>query len=190
MIKTKPHSKIPAEFVPASLKWSKVVELAIVVVLFVIGVIWLGGAYPNEDPLWFRPVFDEQPLIIRIHYHGLTRELRPGDPAFAELVAVINSEIVHHAGYQEGLQPRAQSLDYYENRGYSIQLFYPAKVQIHTRQFFPAADRLMIAIEGSYNYIGTPLLFRGTEDSWLPGGLGLKSIDGIRAAVDKVLAGQ
>ena len=105
-------------------------------------------------------------------------------------MAAINSEIVHHAGYQEGLQPRDQSLDYYETKGYSIQLYYPAQVQIHTRQFFPAADRLMIAIDGSYNYVKTPLLFRGNEDWWLPGGLGLKSIDGIRAAADKVLAGQ
>ncbi len=63
-------------------------------------------------------------------------------------------------------------------------------MQIHTRQFFPAARKLMITIEGAFNWSRTIILFQGNAERYLPGGLALTNIDAVKAQVDQALAQQ
>jgi len=150
--------------------------------------VWLFGGFGNRDPLWFLTVFDEKPSAIRIYRDGATRDVLPGQPGFEELVAAINAEVAQHAGYYEGLAPSGDSLASYVERGFAVEIVYPRPVQVHTRFYFPQANRLLVAIDGSYNYLKVPLLFRASADRWLPGGLALTSVERIRAAVDAVMA--
>ena len=166
----------------------KIIEFALILAAFFVAVIWFGGAYTNQDPLWFYPVFEAQPTAVRIYYYGATRELRPGEAGYEQLVSVINTEIVRHAGYVESLYPHGDSLEHYQTKGYAIELEYAAPVRLHTHYFFPAARRLMIAIDGSFNYTDFIILFRGSTKNYLPGGIALKNIDGLRAAVEAVMA--
>ena len=176
------------DFRSPSRRWRSALELVAVVVLFMAGVVWFGGAFPNRDALWFYARFDEQPAYIRIYHYGTVREIGPADSGFGPLVQAVNADIAQVDGYVESLQPRGTSLESYTQKGYAIELVYRAPVQIHTRQFFPAAPRLLIAIDGSYDYIGYLLLFRGSADMWLPNALALKSLDRTRTAVDAILA--
>ncbi|MCC7358593.1 MAG: hypothetical protein IT317_03900 [Anaerolineales bacterium] len=173
---------------PEGRRGIKVVEFAVVLALFLIALIWFGGAYPNRDALWFQRVFDAQPSLVRIYHYGSTREVLPSDPDYAGLVSAINRAIAQHNGYVESLYPHDDSLSSYQTTGYAIELEYATSVQVHTRQFFPAARRLMIAIDGRFNWTKEIILFRGNAERYLPGGLVLTNIDAVKAQVDQALA--
>jgi hypothetical protein len=159
-----------------------------VLILFLIAAIWVGGAYSNGDPLWFYAKFDQQPAAIRIYHYGEVQELRPDDAGFADLVAAVNAQISQHAGYAESIHPHDSSLEHYQTKGFAVELIYDRAVLVHTRYFFPAAPRLMIALDGSYNYISENLLFRGSLERYLPGGIVLNSTEAIRTTVTQVLS--
>ena len=175
---------------PPGRRGVKVLEFLGVLVVFLTGLFWFGGAYPNRDALWFQRTFEAQPSLVRIYHYGTTRELRPGDPEYAGLVEAINTAIEAHSGYVESLYPHDTSLVSYQTKGYAIELEYAQAVQVHTRQFFPAARKLMIAIDGAYNWTHTIILFRGNAERYLPGGLALTNIDAVMAQVDRALAAQ
>ena len=67
---------------------------------------------------------------------------------------------------------------------------YAQAVHVHARQYFPAARRLMIAIDGAYDWSDTIILFRGNAERYLPGGLALTNIDAVKVQVDQALAQQ
>lgn len=175
---------------PPGRRGVKVLEFVAVLGLFLAGLFWFGGAYPNRDALWFQRTFEAQPSLVRIYHYGTTRELRPGDPEYAGLVEAINTAIEAHSGYVESLYPHDDSLVSYQTKGYAIELEYAEAVQVHTRQFFPAARKLMIAIDGAYNWTHSIILFRGNAERYLPGGLALTNIDAVMAQVDQALAQQ
>ncbi len=175
---------------PPSRRGVKALEFFVVLVLFVGGLFWAGGAYPNRDGLWFNRTFVAQPSRVRIYHYGATRELLPSDPEYSALVTAINHAIEQHSGVVESLYPHDESLASYQATGYAIELEYAEAVQIHTRQFFPAARKLMIAIDGAFNWSHTTILFRGNAERYLPGGLALTNIDAVKAQVDQALAQQ
>ncbi len=169
-------------------KQANISQLLLVTFVFIGLVIWIGGAYSNGDLLWFYPVFNESPSYIIIYRYGKTVEVTTEQPGFDALVKAANAEIPRHVGYQEGLRPANETLEFYQTKGYAIELVYPQPVLIHTRYYFPAARRLFIAIDGSYNYTDLLFLFRGSAQQWLPGGIALVSVDQVRAAADSIIA--
>lgn len=174
--------------IPPKKNKPRVGEVTLITAAFIVVVVWIGGAYSNQDLLWFYGKFEEQPAYIRIYRYGATVDLRPGQPEFDALVAAVNTAVPQHAGYYEGLRPAGDTLDFYQTQGYAIELVYDRPVLIHTRYFFPAARRLMIAIDGSYNYTRQILLFRGSDEQWLPNGIALKNVDQVRSICDAVVA--
>lgn len=171
-------------------RMGSVLELILIVVAILGVIIWIVGGYSNQDPLWFTSGFDERPASIIIYHYGETREVFPSTPGYEDLVAALNASIPQHAGYVESLHPRGDSLDSYTVRGYALELRYAAPVVVHTRYYFPKAVRLFVAIDGSYNYVKAPILFRGGVEKWLPNGIALKDVSGITTIVDQVLASQ
>ncbi len=105
-------------------------------------------------------------------------------------MSAVNTAIEQHSGYVESLYPHDESLVNYQTQGYAIELQYAEAVQIHTRQYFPAARKLLIAIDGAFNWSHTIILFRGNAERYLPGGLALTDIDAVKAQVDQALAQQ
>lgn len=199
--------KVAKEFVPASQNSWKVLELLGWVAVFLAGVVWFGGSYANQDPLWFYAKFEEQPTVICIYKDGAVRELRPGDPHFASLVSVLNQELPHYDGYAESVHPQGvigdlaregctqpakvevtEALTYYRKAGFAIEMAYGHEVQLHTAHFFPEARHLLIALDGPYNYINPYILFRGSSEKYLPNGLILKQPAQTLALVEQILA--
>jgi hypothetical protein len=171
-------------------RWGSVLELLLIVAGVIVIIFWAIGGFSNRDPLWFTSGFDERPTSIIIYHYGETRELFPSSSGYEDLVAALNASIAQNTGYVEGLQPREDSLDSYTLRGYALELRYASPVQVHTRNYFPKAPRLLVAIDGSYNYVKAPILFRGGAEKWLPNGLVLKDVSDITAVVEQVLANQ
>lgn len=177
-----------AEFTPRSRRLTAVLELAAVVVGFLVLAVYIGAASSNQDPLWFYPAFRESPLTVNIYRQGERATLAPNDPGFNTLVAAVNAEVPRHAGYFESLAVSPEQFRHFQERGYAVELVYPGPVQVHTRYFFPAAPRLLIGLDGPYNYTRAVLLFRGSNERWLPGAIALESAEQTRAAADAVLA--
>jgi hypothetical protein len=171
-------------------RWGSVLELLLIVAGIISVIFWIVGGFSNRDPLWFTTGFDERPSSIIIYHYGETREIFPSTPGYEDLVAALNASIPQHAGYVESLYPHDDSLDSYTLRGFALELKYASPVQVHTRYYFPKSVRLFVAIDGSYNYVKVPILFRGGVEKWLPNGIALKDVSGITAAVDRVLAAQ
>ena len=164
-------------------------EMIVVTGLVLVAIGWCAGGFGNRDPLWFTSTFDARPAAIRIYHYGEVRDVQPGQPGFEELVAALNAEIPQHAGYYENVAPTGSSLASYLEDGFALEVRYPQPVQVHTRFFFPASDRLLIAIDGSYNYFHVAsLLFRGSPAQWLPGGLALSGVERIKSAAEQALA--
>jgi hypothetical protein len=175
---------------PPARRGVKALEFGVILALFIGTMFWFGGAYPNRDAMWFKRSFEAQPSVVRIYHYGTTREVLPDDPEYAGLVSAINTAIEQHSGYVESLYPHDDSLANYQTEGYAVELEYAEPVQVHTRQFFPAARRFMIAIDGAFNWSHTIILFRGNAERYLPGGLALTNIDAVKAQVDQALAQQ
>lgn len=186
-LKAEPY---PKDVQDPTRSFGKVFEMLGIVALFLLAVVWFGGAYPNRDPAWFSTDFTAQPSIICFYYHGQVRALRPSDPTYAEWVARLNREMVRHDGYAESVHPGGepgnltnngcqlpaaekpdQTLTHYRLKGIAIELEYATNVQVHAPHFFPEARRLMLALEGNYSYIHSSILFRGSPKEYLPSGL-------------------
>lgn len=176
------------EFTPRARRLTAVLELVAIVVVFLVLAFYVIAASSNRDLLWFYPFFDEVPLAVTVYRQGRAVTLTPADPGFDALVAAINAEIPRHAGYFESLAVSPEQMRFFRERGYAVEMIYPAPVQIHTRYFFPAAPRLLIALDGPYNYTNAILLFRGSNERWLPGAIALAGVERTRAVVEALLA--
>lgn len=165
----------------------KMFEPLAVLAAFIVAVVWIGGAYSNQDPLWFMAKFEERPQVVRIYHYGQVSEIHPGDPAYETVVAALNQAIISHAGYAESIHPNGTTLEYYQTKGYAIELDYGRDVLVHTHYFFPRARRLMVALDGSYNYVGQQLLFRGSDERWMPGAIVLEDAQLLRDTFATVL---
>lgn len=180
--------KAPAAARHPATRTVKLVELGVVIVAVTLLAVWLYGSLPNRDLLWLYKSFDAQPSVIRIYYYGQVREITPGQPGFVELVEVINTEIVNHRAGTVSLYPHHDSLTYYQTKGFAVELIYAEPARLHTARYFPPAPVLMIAFDGTFNYTQQTLLFRGTAEGYLPGGVALENVDGVRAAVESLMA--
>lgn len=177
-----------AENTPRARRLAALLELAAIVIGFLIVAFYVIAAASNRDPLWFYPVFDEVPLAVNVYRQGKTVTLTPYDPGFDSLVAAINAEIPHHAGYFESLAVSPEQMRFFRERGYAVEMIYARPVQVHTRYYFPAAPRLLVALDGPYNYLNAILLFRGSNERWLPGAIALAGVEQTRAAAEAILA--
>lgn len=176
-----------ATVTPRARRLSAVLELLGVVALFLVGVIYLGAAAANQDPLWFYPAFDERPATVYVYRYGQALTLAPNDPGYNDLVAAVNADIPRHAGYYESYALSADQAAYFRDKGYAVELVYGRTVRVHTRFYFPPAPRLLIGLDGPYNYTHSVLMFRGSSERWLPGALALQDTARTRAAIEALL---
>ena len=160
-------------------------SLIITSVLVLIGLIWFGIALPDQDWLWFLPVFKEQAARIHLYRDGEQIVLQPGDWGYEEVNEAVN-QIVRHVRAKEplGISPTTQN-EYYE-RFSAVEVFYAEPVLIHTLHGFPKADKYLFPQSG--RHYDPPVVFAGMQRraDYRGGVLVLSSRDRLDEAVDAV----
>ncbi|MGD9101575.1 MAG: hypothetical protein PVF45_13920 [Anaerolineae bacterium] len=135
-------------------------DLAVSMVLALVGLIWLGIAVPDQDWLWFLPIFNERAARIHLYRDGEELVLYPGDAGYEEINEAVN-EIVRHIKAKDSLGISLESLEEYYMRYSAVEVFYPEPVIIHTSHGFPKADKYLFPQSG--RHYDPPVVFAGFQ---------------------------
>lgn len=143
-------------------------DLAVVLVLFILGVVYLVPALNANDPLWFWPWFDAQPREVVIYFNGESRSLRPEDADFAPVVQQVNALIAQRNAYTPmGLS--AETVERYRQQEHAVELHFERPTRIHTAYRFGPGDAYLIPLTGRHSEQHP--IFAGLQGSWLIGAL-------------------
>ena len=162
-------------------------SLILTMALVLFGLVWFGIALPDQDWLWFLPVFNEQAARIHLYRDGEEIMLQPGDWGYEPVNEAIN-QIARHIKAKEplGISPASQQ-EYYE-RFSAVEVFYSEPVIIHTIHGFPKADKYLFPQSG--RHFDPPTVFAGMQSrpDYRGGVLVLASRERLDEAVDAVWA--
>jgi len=164
-------------------------DMIVTAVLVLIGLIWFGIALPDQDWLWFLPVFQEDAARIYLYRDGEKIELRPDDWGYEEVNEAIN-QVVRRVRAKEPLAISPESQQEYYDRFSAVEVFYAEPVLIHTLHGFPKADKYLFPQSG--RHYDPPMVFAGMQrrPDYRGGVLVLGSRDRLDEAVDAVWAAQ
>jgi len=155
------------------------------VAVLMIVLVWLSIALPDQDWLWFLPVFDEEAARIHLYRDGEEIMLFPGDPGYKEVNEAFN-QIVRHITAKEPLGISLESQEEYYTRFSAVEVFYSEPVLIHTIHGFPRADKYLLPQSG--RHYKRPFVFAGMQrrQDYRGGVLVLKSRERLDKAVKAV----
>jgi hypothetical protein len=161
----------------------KIRDLVVSMVLGLVGLVWLGVAVPDQDWLWFLPVFNERATRIHLYRDGEELVLYPGDAGYEEVNEAIN-QIVRHIKAKESVGMSLESLEDYYTRFSAVEVFYPEPVIIHTSHGYPKADKYLFPQSG--RHYDPPVVLAGlqTRVDYRVGALVLESRERLDQAVD------
>jgi hypothetical protein len=162
-------------------------DMIIMVGVVLVGLVWFGIALPDNDWLWFVPVFSEQASRIYLYRDGQEIMLRPGDWGYEEVNEAIN-QTVRHVRAKELLGISLDTQQDYYDRYSAVEVFYAEPVIIHTIHGFPAADKYLFPQSG--RHYDPPVVFAGMQrrPDYRGGVLVLASRERLDEAVDAVWA--
>lgn len=166
-------------------KLSRFLGRVIRIVVVVVALIWLRFALPDQDWLWFLPVFDEQATRIYLYRNGETIILQSGDEGYDEVNEAIN-ETVRSVETKSALKLSLEFQQEYYEQFSAVEAFYSEPVIIHTRHGFPKADKYLFPQSGLHH--DPPVVFGGmqSQPDYRGGILVLASRDLLDEAVDAV----
>lgn len=153
--------------------------------LIVVGLYWFGNALPDQDWLWFLPVFNEEPVRIHLYRDGEQIVLLPDDPGYDMINEAIN-HAVRQVRAKKSLGILPESLEELYERFSAVEVFYTEPVIIHTKHGFPKANKYLFPQSG--HRFDPPMVFAGMqrEPYYRAGALVLASRDRLDEAVQAV----
>lgn len=156
-------------------------------VIVLIGLVWFGIALPDQDWLWFFPVFNEQAARICLYRDGEQIMLQPGDWGYDDVNEAVN-QIVRRVKAKEPLGISPETQDEYYDRFSAVEVFYAEPVIVHTIHGFPEADKYLFPQSG--RHYDPPIVFAGMQrrPDYRGGVLVLDSRERLDEAVDAVWA--
>ena len=159
-------------------------DLFLVVILFLLFLVYLAGALPNNDLLWFWPFFNEKPERIVIHHAGQESVLTPSSLGYIELTQAINSSLSQVKGLQGTVGLSEATMKEYMIKELVLEIFYAEPVLIHLPFLFSRPDSLLIPLTGRLSE--TRVVFGGVDAQYRPGALSLKTTEPIKEALEAI----
>jgi len=159
-------------------------DLFLVVTLFLLALIYLSGALPNEDPLWFWPSFSQEPERIVIHHAGQETVLMASSPGYTELTQAINSCLSQVTGFQSTLGLSEATMKEYMTKELVLEIFYAKPVVIHLPFMFSRPNSLLIPLTGRLSE--AKVVFGGLDAQYRPGALSLKTTEPLKEALKTI----
>jgi len=159
-------------------------DLFLVVILFLLFLVCLAGALPNNDLLWFWPSFNQKPERIVIHHAGQESVLTPSSLGYIELTQAINSSLSQVEGFQGTVGLSEATMKEYMTKELVLEIFYAEPVLIHLPFLFSRPDSLLIPLTGRLSE--TRVVFGGVDAQYRPGALSLKTTEPIKEALEAI----
>lgn len=121
--------------------------------LGVVGLIYFFVGIYTHDPLWFWPVFDQQPSLIVIHCYGQTIRLTPDSPQFIPLTYLINQQLSAERRVDNAsITPETYNDFLQSQTAVSIEMRFSHPIRIHSsRTYLSNVDTLLILLSGEEN---------------------------------------
>lgn len=165
----------------------KILSFVIVMLVIVALSIWFFVALPDQDWLWFLPIFNEQASEIRLYRNGQEIRLFPGDPGYDELNRAINTALSGIKAKLGGGVSEATLEDYY-NKYSAVEVLYDEPIIIHSHHAFRKCDKLLFPLSGRHH--DPPRVFGGSyaRRDYRAGALVLKNPGPLLEAVESVWA--
>jgi hypothetical protein len=153
--------------------------------IILIGLVWFGIALPDQDWLWFFPIFNEQAARIYLYRDGEQIMLQPGDWGYDDVNEAVN-QIVRHVKAKQPLGISPETQEEYYDRFSAVEVFYAEPVIVHTIHGFPEADKYLFPQSG--RHYDPPVVFAGMQrrPDYRGGVLVLSSRERLDEAVDAV----
>ena len=135
-------------------------DMIIMVIVVLVGLVWFGIALPDQDWLWFVPVYNEEASRIHLYRDGEEIMLQSGDWGYEEINEAINQTVRHIKAKEPlGISPESQQ-EYYDQHS-AVEVFYSEPTIIHTIQGFPEADKYLFPQSG--RHYDPPVVFAGFQ---------------------------
>lgn len=147
------------------------------------GLLWAINFLSTGNPLWFSPVQPSYaPDRIVIYSNGEQIELTPGEAAFTQVEAALNtifSDFRSRALISVGLGPG--TVEEYQESGVIVVAFYPEPVQFNLPVRMRDVNTLLVPVVGRHS--DKEYVFMGKDEEYLAGALQVTN----RRPLDQVL---
>jgi hypothetical protein len=120
-----------------------------IIVLFVVyGMISLS----TEDPLWFWPVFREQPAQIVVNCYGETIEVGSSSGAFAGVTSAVNEMLSGSKRWDPVTMSAETYADYQSHpQMLAVEIHYRPAVRVHSfYKYYKNLDTLVVPVDGRH----------------------------------------
>jgi hypothetical protein len=136
-------------------KSPSLINLAITAFFLILVMVYGIIALSTQDPVWFISTFDEYPEAIDLYCYGSLRTLRPEDPEFDPLVAVVNETLSSTKNF-DSLTMSDATYEYYRTSPevVALEIVFTNKVRIHSiYSFFSNLDSIVIPLVGRHSNV-------------------------------------
>ena len=160
-------------------------QLAGIIVLFLVLSIYGMISLNTGDLLWFWPKFNAQPAGMLIHCYGQDVTLEPGTAPFDHVTSLLNQGLSGAKRWD----PLSLSDATYEEYQISphmmtLEVFYDPPVRIHSQyRFFSGIDTLVVPLDG--RHAKYHVVFGRAGDVTGPGSFPLATAPLIRAYLEQ-----
>ncbi len=164
----------------------RVIEPFIFFALAIVVIIYAINALNTQDWLWFASQnVDATPDRIVIWDHGKQIVIQPGHEDYNELATAVHESLhqfsntnLINLGFGE------DTLDYYENDGILLELYYDTPVIYRASFRVGHPTQMLVPIEG--RHAGQDYFFRGSEGTWWFGAMRMADPEPLFSALNKL----
>jgi hypothetical protein len=151
------------------------------VIGFGVLVVFLTITLSTQDPLWFKPGFDQRPARIVIYQAGQRTELTPGTPGYADMAEAVRASLNQGIARSSGIGLSQGSLEDAYNQYLTVEAFFDGPVKLHAAVNTGAPTQMLFPITG--RHADQPIAFLGKNGVYMSNGPILKTVQPIRDAL-------
>lgn len=158
-----------------------VLGLTMLGIIYAVSIINTGG-----DWLWFQSrAVDIRPDRLRIRHHGQETFVQPGHAHYQQLADAAEASLANFNNTNLiNLGLGETTLDYFEEQGVLLELFYDNPVTFHASFRVGKPTQLLIPIEG--RHAGHDYFFRGAKGEWWFGAMRMTDSSALFSTLEEL----
>ncbi len=144
-------------------------------------IVFLTITFATQDPLWFKPGFDQRPVRIVVYQAGQRIEFTSGKPGYVEMAEAVRASLNRGVVRSSGIGLSQGSLEDAYNQYLTVEAFFDGPVKLHASVNTGAPTQMLFLITGRHS--DQPIVFLGKDGVYMSNGPILKTVQPIRDAL-------